>query len=481
MRVVLVTFLAVAAAGGFASTSQAVAVLEVAPAAIEFGTVNPGTQTPPTAIDVTNTGTTAANDVTFALVGADVDQFVAPDTTGACTTMPPGLECKILGFRFAPTSSGPKSASYEVRVGGTVVATVALSGTGGAPLLEAAPAAIGFGAVTAGEQSTDVDLRVTNVGTGTAHDVTFHVVGPDASQFRAPAAGPCSTLPVGNACQLLLRFVPTRLGTQTATFVVRLDGVTVLTVPLSGTGLPTGQPRAHVLPAALTFRPARVGFVTTGQLEIVNTGGVYSLLTIGGVKITGADRDRFTIGLDACSGAQLTFGTSCRIHLRFTPIARGSVSATLVLGSDDPAAPLTVALNGLGIPRPPISPGPTPVPPTPPSQPPPTVQPLVALKLAWLKGQVSTRKRTYTLPLRSTLAAEATITITVDGRTTRPRTMSLIPGTNPIVVSGLRRGRNAVTVTATANAGGVAQHAEATKVVTVSVGQRSSASVASRA
>lgn len=465
MRVLVAGLVALVVAAGAPAVSSAAPVIEVEPTAIDFGTADPGTQTGAAEVTVRNTGSSAAEDVSFAIAGADAGQFVMPDATGACTPLPPSFVCIVGGLRFAPTSAGPKSARFEVRIGGTAVATVSLAGVGGSPHLVALPTELAFDTITAGEQSDPVVLRVTNTGTGTAHDVTFRVVGPDASQFDVPTSpGPCATMTIFLECQLLLRFAPTRPGEMTATYEVRIGGQLALAIPLTGRALPTGAPVAQASPAAIVFRSTRVGRWSSAVVTVANVGGQYSLLTIDGAALAGIDRERFGIVVDGCSRARLIFEESCAIVVRFRPRALGVARATLELASDDAASPLRVGLEAVGVRRPPPSSGGAAAPPV---QPQPVVVQPSTFRLAWLTGQVTTRKRRYTLPLRSPLAGEATITVTRDGRIVSTRRAPLVAGRNAILVTALRPGRNVVTVAATASASGLDARALATKVVTV--------------
>ncbi len=119
--------------------------LSIAPFPFDFGSVVPGSKSPPQTFAVENAGSSGATIGAVALSGSDAGQFqIAAD---ACSSagLGPGEKCDV-GVVFAPTSSGAKSATLAVPSDGPEsAATVAISGTGvpsPPPSGGAAPAAL---------------------------------------------------------------------------------------------------------------------------------------------------------------------------------------------------------------------------------------------------------------------------------------------------------------------------------------------------
>jgi hypothetical protein len=83
-------------------------------------------------------------------------------------------------------------------------------------------------------------------------------------------------------------------------------------------------------------------------LTIANTG--HGELAIDGVRVAGDQSDDFIVGADTCSHTTLTIGATCTVRVRFGPSASGARRAKLLVTSNDPAAPLEVALEGTGEP-----------------------------------------------------------------------------------------------------------------------------------
>jgi virginiamycin B lyase len=128
-------------------------------------------------------------------------------------------------------------------------------------------------------------------------------------------------------------------------------------------GGPAGTATPSAVAMAFGTQPLGV-FGTAQTLTITNSG--HGNLDIDTARVAdgagGGDVDDFLISSDTCSHTTLTIGATCPVHLRFGPNAGGERHATFVLTSNDPAAPLQVALQGTAgqLPQGPAgAPGPT--------------------------------------------------------------------------------------------------------------------------
>jgi hypothetical protein len=111
----------------------------------------------------------------------------------------------------------------------------------------------------------------------------------------------------------------------------------------------TSTPSAEASPGALAFARQRVGTASRSQTITVTNDGD-APLDVAGLSLIGPDADEFKVSGDGCTGERIAVGDTCEIGVRFAPIAKGQATATLLVTSNDPASPTTVALSGTGIP-----------------------------------------------------------------------------------------------------------------------------------
>ena len=208
----------------------AIAVLELVPAVLSFGSVALSEQRELDAL-LRNLGTVeltlgqaVANGAGYALV--------ADACSGA--RLFPGQSCDIR-IAFLPLASGEASGHVALPNSGiTPLALLALSGSGLAPAqLTVQPVSLAFGDVVLGS-SSQRGLTVSNSGEASLTLGDLEIGGTDFSL----AADGCSgmTLSGGASCTAQIGFAPTLAGTRSGSLaVVRADGEDAA-VPLSGTG-----------------------------------------------------------------------------------------------------------------------------------------------------------------------------------------------------------------------------------------------------
>ena len=92
-------------------------------------------------------------------------------------------------------------------------------------------------------------------------------------------------------------------------------------------------------------------------VTVTNTG--HGQLAVDAVRLAGDDIDDFVVSADTCSHTTLALGATCTVRVRFSPSASGARNATLAVSSNDPDAPLSVALEGSGESPQPAPAGPT--------------------------------------------------------------------------------------------------------------------------
>src|SRR5712692_5076596 len=306
------------------------------PASVSFGSVVVGSSSGTTNVQLTNSGSSTLNITSITLTGTDTTQFalVAP-TSGspACSfgasSITAGSSC-FFGVKFAPTSTGAKSASVSVadNAAGSPQ-TVPLSGTGTTPGVGFSPTSVPFGSVVVGSTSATTNVQLTNSGTSTLNITSITLTGTDATQFAlvAPTSGSpacsfgASSITAGSSCFFGVKFAPTSTGAKSASVSVADDAAgSPQTVPLSGTGTASG---VTFSPTSISFGSVVVGSSSaTTNVQLTNSGS--STLNITSITLTGTDTTQFalvapTSGSPACSfgASSITAGSSCFFGVKF--------------------------------------------------------------------------------------------------------------------------------------------------------------------
>ena len=100
----------------------------MSPLNVNFGNQKVGTTSPLHTVTLTNTGSTALNIQSVAILGSNFGDFTQTTTCGS--SVPPNSSCEI-NVRFTPTAAGMRQASMKVRDdGGGGAQRVKLTGTG---------------------------------------------------------------------------------------------------------------------------------------------------------------------------------------------------------------------------------------------------------------------------------------------------------------------------------------------------------------
>jgi FtsP/CotA-like multicopper oxidase with cupredoxin domain len=320
-------------------------LLGASPVALTF--VNQLVTAPPTASAaqrflLANSGTAAAQALTFTLFGANAAEFAFTTSCGG-GTLAAGTSCSI-DVTFAPRTVGPKTAFLEIA--GTdgasplPLVTVALSGSDVAPVAVLAPSPLSFpGAQAQATTSALQTLLLSNAGSAPLLIGGIAISG----DFAIAANGCGASLVPGGSCALGIAFTPTAAGARTGAVVVTSsDPVNpVQSAALQGVGSALA-----VSPSAVLFGGQLVGTTSAGRsVTLVNTGNA----TLSGLAgaVSGANAADFT--LTSSCGTTLAAGGSCAFTLRYRPGASGASAAVLTVTSSDAAGPQSVALTGTGI------------------------------------------------------------------------------------------------------------------------------------
>jgi len=167
------------------------------------------------------------------------------------------------------------------------------------------------------------NVLLTNTGTS---PVTISSITPTGNTTDFPISNSCplspSTLPAGpsgNTCTVNVSFMPTAIGTRTATLTVTDSAPGSPTaITLSGKGVAQTK-TLSISPTTLVFDPQVTGTTSNQQtITVTNTGNF--MITFTNVTITTG----FALS-NSCTGSLAPAGT-CTIGVTFTPTATGKTS-----------------------------------------------------------------------------------------------------------------------------------------------------------
>ena len=96
---------------------------------------------------------------------------------------------------------------------------------------------------------------------------------------------------------------------------------------------------------SLTFGTVPMGIASSPQTITVNNAGS-TAVSIASISLTGANPSSFS-DVTTC-GASLSAGSHCTIVVLFTPLASGTLSASLTLTDNAPGSPQSASLSGAG-------------------------------------------------------------------------------------------------------------------------------------
>jgi hypothetical protein len=326
--------------------SEPVPYLQVTPALLNYGSVEAGTAADLDLL-LTNVG-----DVGIAVPSVSVagrDMLLLAD---GCSEyrLRPGRSCTVQ-VRFAPQSTGSFVGIVLIAADapGLRRLEVAARGEGvrrrrAAPDIRVSPAEPDFGAVDFGAAST-LDMRIENRGDAQLRVRAIAIEGADFALQQDACSG--ETLQAHRACEVRLRFSPTRPGRASGTLRVRSDDPDdpLLTVPLAGEGrVVRREPEIDVRQQQLVFGAIAVGKEQTQQAQILNRGA--RQLRIRAITVNGLG---FSVADDGCSGRPLSPGRECAVVVNFAPPSQGSFAGRLGVASDDSdERQVTIPLSGKG-------------------------------------------------------------------------------------------------------------------------------------
>jgi hypothetical protein len=307
---------------------SSVPAVTVAPSNLTFAKQNKGTVSAAQNVVLTNFGEAPLD---ISNIAASMD-FLQTDNCGP--TLQAGSNCSI-GVTYAPTVTGTKIGTVTITDNAfTGTQTVALSGTGTAPIGGIAPAALSFQPQAINTTSGPELVFLSNTGTGA---LTFSGPGIATTGDFAQSNNCGSALAPQTSCTITVTYTPTVIGPEAGSVTVT-SNASPLTVSLTGTGANT-PPKVAVTPESLIFPTELVNLKSTAQTVMLKNSGT-TAVSISSVSISG----NFTKA--GTCGTSLGAGKSCIENVYFTPTAAGTRTGALkfTLSSDV----VTVGLTGTG-------------------------------------------------------------------------------------------------------------------------------------
>jgi centrosomal CEP192-like protein len=220
------------------------------------------------------------------------------------------------------------------------------SGAGGA--LTVVPSYVDLGAITQGFAARAL-LRVTNTGGApVAAPAIAFAAGSDAD--LAVIQNQCAAeLAPGAQCDVRVQVVPSKVGMVQGTLAVSSAGAGDMIVPVTANGLQPGP---------IVLQPAAGYFQDFGGVALSESAEATFTVSNPGTMPSGAlsfsfNRPEFTASAPAAGECapgvtDLASGESCNVRLAFAPVERGSLEATLSVGSLS-AGSRSVTLRGRGL------------------------------------------------------------------------------------------------------------------------------------
>lgn len=312
-------------APGAAFTGTGVVPLASAsPAALSFANQLLNSTSAAQTVTLSNTG---GAPLTITSITASGD-FAQTNTCGA--SLDPAASCAV-NVTFTPAASGSRTGTLSiVSDGGSP--TVALSGTGAAPVAVVTPATLNFPDQLLNTTSSPQTVTLSNSGTAALQIASITVSGNYVETSNCGVS-----VDPGASCSISVTFAPALLGQRPGTLTVTSNGGPA-NVALSGNGTAAIP---SLSPPSLTFGNQPVGTTSAAQVvTLTNSGNI--VLNISSVTATTG------FGQTNSCGASLAPGASCSINVTFTPFDARILSGAVNLSTDGLSPFPSVGLSGTG-------------------------------------------------------------------------------------------------------------------------------------
>jgi hypothetical protein len=310
-------------------------IVSFTPSRLDFGAIRGGASSGPLEATLTNTGTGPLGIADIQVLGRS--HFGV--THNCLASLPPDGSCAFQ-VTFSAVDPGPYFG--EVRVSTDAAGSPHVLGLSGSVIavpigtLGAGPAALAFEERVIGTTSAAQAVTITNTGDAPATVSAVGTTGDFAVQSST-----CAVVQPRGTCTVLVVFRPTGTGTRGGQLQVASDASNpVLTVGLTGVGVPAPAPVVSLSPGALDFGQRVIGARSVLSSTLRNAGNAE--LVLGAFEVTGD----FTATHDC--PARLAAGQGCRIDVEFTASVPGRRTGAVRFGSNAAGSPHALGLAGTG-------------------------------------------------------------------------------------------------------------------------------------
>lgn len=324
-------------------------VIEVTPAALDFGNVNTGERAARTLM-IRNIGNAPLDVSSIAISNA---QFTTSLLSHNFSLFPGGSA--TFDVFFSPDSGGSKTGTLSINSNAPALplASIPLTGTGLAPVIEVAPPSLAFAELALAE-SKDLSFTIRNTGTATLKINSIESSNPRFNAIRFiekpsnAVVNPPLDIAPGASVEVTVRFRPgftaSSVGAQSGMLSINSNDPArpLLDLPVNGTGL-----------GPLISEPPGVSF---GAMEICSTPPLTANVTISnsgnttlGIGAIYTDNPAFILVQQPPLRLLLAPGESLNLPLNFSTRSIGAQTGNLVVSSNAVNRPeLRIQLSGTG-------------------------------------------------------------------------------------------------------------------------------------
>jgi hypothetical protein len=210
------------------------------PSSLTFASQPVGTPSAPKTFTLTNTGNTNLTITGISVTGSNAGDFT--QTNNCVSPLAPGGVCTF-DVTFAPAGILSRTASVSIADSAPgSPQSVALTGTGTAPIAATSPSSWAFGSRNVGTTSSPWPFTLSNLGNVPLTISGIAITGVNPGDFGQ--TGNCgSSVAAGGNCTINVTFTPTSTGTRAATLTVtdNSNNVAGSQQPMSLTGAGMGS------------------------------------------------------------------------------------------------------------------------------------------------------------------------------------------------------------------------------------------------
>lgn len=327
---------AVSAVLAFSTLLLAQPTVLLSPTSLTFGSQTVGTSSTAQVVTLTNTGTSTLSLKGIKVTGGNRLDFTQTNTCGS--TLAANASCTI-SVVFNPTKTGSRTSTVSVtdNAAGSPQ-SVALSGTGTAPVVTLSPANLSFSGVLVGKSSATKSVTVTNSGNASLTVSDIDAAG-DYSETDNCTTGQVAA---GSSCTITVTFSPTAAWSRGGSIAITDNAYNDPQQVVLLVGMGNSGATASVTPTSLSFGNETLGTTSAAKtITLSNTGT--AALNLNSIVASGDYSQT-----NNCP-ASMNAGTNCTIDVTFAPSNTGSRTGDITVNDTDPGFLQTVSLSGTGV------------------------------------------------------------------------------------------------------------------------------------